>query len=278
MPNGIICVRGPVDYAGRMTNAQFDSRSVEELFEVALQADEDTGWDSIMALHWRGSEEVLERSIALTRSNDPVWRARGADILSQLGVPERTYPDQCLTAVLTLLADEAAFVVCSAIYALHHIDSLQAAPHIAPLANHLNDDIREAVAFGLNGVDTSKAHEVLLKLMRDRNTDVRNWATFGIARQSDIDNSDVRSALVANLADADDEVRYEAAIGLARRRDIRSLKILKQLLHDDPDDIFAREAAGILLDFSGIETDTVTLLGALQRLDRWGKGFPFRQA
>ena len=69
----------------------------------------------------------------------------------------------------------------------------------------------------------------------------------------------------------------EAAIGLARRRDTRSIRILKQQLHEDPDDFFAREAAGILLEVNGVETDTITLLGALQRLDRWGKGSPFLQ-
>lgn len=272
-----ICGRRAVSYAGRMTSAQFDSRSVEELFEVALQGDEDTAWDAVMALHWRGSGEVLERGIALTRSSDPVCRARGADVLSQLGIPDRTYPEQCFAAVLPLLVEKAVSVVRSAIYALHHIDSFRAAPHIAPLATHLNDDIREAVAFGLNAVDTSEAHDVLLQLMRDRSADVRNWATFGIARQSDIDNSNVRAALVVCLADADDDVRYEAAIGLARRRDTRSIRILKQLLLEDTDDFIAREAAGILLEVNGVETDTITLLGALQRLDRWGKGSPFRQ-
>lgn len=272
-----ICGRRLVGYAGRMTGVPSDSRSVEELFEVALEADEDRARDAVETLHWRGSEEVLDRGIALTRSSDPVWRALGADVLGQLGIPDRTYPNQCLTAVLPLLVDEAASVVRSAIYALHYIDSLQAAPHIAPLANHLNDDIRVAVAFGLCGVAFSEAHDVLLKLMSDRSPDVRNWATFGIARQSEIDNSDVRSALFAGLADPDEDVRYEAAIGLARRRDTRSVKILKQLLHEDPDDIFAREAAAILVDLDEIESDTVALLGALQRLDRWGKGTPFRQ-
>lgn len=272
-----ICGRRLVGYAGRMTGVPSDSRSVEELFQVALEADEARARDAVEALHWRGSEEVLDRGIALTRSSDPVWRALGADVLGQLGIPGRTYPNQCLSAVLPLLADEAASVVRSAIYALHHIDSFQAAPHIAPLATHLNDDIREAVAFGLNGADSSEAHDALLKLMRDRSPDVRNWATFGIARQSDIDNSDIRSALFASLADSDEDVRYEAAIGLARRRDIRSVKFLKQLLHEDPDDIFALEAAAILVDLNEVETDTVALLGALQRLDRWGKGAPFRQ-
>ena len=189
-------------------------------------------------------------------------------MLSQLGIPDRTFPSQCFAVVCPLLADEAASVVRSAIYALHHIDSVQAASHIIPFAAHLNDDIREAVAFGLNAVDTSEAHDALLRLMRDRSADVRNWATFGIARQSEIDNSDIRIALLAGLADADYEVRYEAAIGLARRRDIRSVKNLKQLLHEDPGDIFAREAATMLLGLSESETDTAKLLGALQRLDR----------
>lgn len=48
-----ICGHGLVGYAVRMTSAQFDSRSVEELFEVALRSDEDTAWDAVMAFHWR---------------------------------------------------------------------------------------------------------------------------------------------------------------------------------------------------------------------------------
>lgn len=70
-----------------------DTRSVSELIEAAFQVNDNAAWNAIAALHWRGSKEVLDRAVALTRSGDPASRGRGADILSQLGLPERTFPD-----------------------------------------------------------------------------------------------------------------------------------------------------------------------------------------
>jgi HEAT repeat protein len=260
-------------YAVRMSSPANDPRSVSDLFEAASQAHEDAAWDAVAALHWRGSKEVLDRALVLTQSKDPTLRGRGADILGQLGVPERTFPLECFSAVLPLLADEAQPVVCDAIFALQHIDRSRAAPHIIPFADHDDDDIRHAVAFGLGAVDTCEANAILLKLMSDRDAEVRNWATFGLGQQSDTDTDQIRAALATRLADDDPDVRYEAIIGLGRRRDARAVGFLKTLLHDDPDDTFAREATAKLLglDRSG-ETATVDLLGALQRFQRWNGG------
>jgi HEAT repeat protein len=107
--------------------------------------------------------------------------------------------------------------------------------------------------------------------MNDRDADVRNWATFGMGQQSDADTDQIRAALAAALLDDDDKVRYEGIIGLGRRRDLRAVRYLKWMLHDDPADIFARDAAIKLLglDESG-RIGTVSLLGMLQRLQRWG--------
>nr|WP_078462352.1 HEAT repeat domain-containing protein [Sphingomonas sp. NIC1] len=107
--------------------------------------------------------------------------------------------------------------------------------------------------------------------MTDRDPEVRNWATFGIGQQSDADSDAIRHALKNQLCDADPDVRYEAIIGLGRRRDRRALGFLKTMLHDDPDDVFAREAAAKLLGIneSG-DRATDELLGSLQRLQRWG--------
>lgn len=71
---------------------------------------------------------------------------------------------------------------------------------------------------------------------------------------------------------AREPLRYEAIIGLGRRRDRRALGFLKTMLHADPDDVFAREAAAKLLglDESG-ERATGELLGALQRLQKWSR-------
>lgn len=137
-----------------MTSAAYDIRPVADLIKAALQIDEDAAWHAVAALHWRGSKEALDRAIALTRSDDPASRERGADILGQLGLPERTFPHECFSTVYPLLSDEARRVVCAAIYALQHIDCLAAAPHIIPFADHDDDHIRHAVAVGLGAVDT----------------------------------------------------------------------------------------------------------------------------
>jgi HEAT repeat protein len=238
--------------------------------EVMAQAADDAVGDAITALHWRGSREVLNLAVLLTQSANPILRGRGAEILGQLGVPDRTFPDECFAAVLPLLADDEGLVVCDAIYALQHINDFRAAPYIIPLADHEDDDIRHNVAVGLAAVDTREAESVLLRLMNDRDADVRNWATFGIGQQRDSDTDEIRSAFAAAVLDDDPEVRYEGIIGLGRRRDIRAVRYLKFLLHDDPDNFFARDAAVKLLGLDDREqVATIDLLGALQRLQCW---------
>lgn len=254
-----------------MTSPANDTRSVPELFNAALQADKDAAWDAVAALHWRGSREVLDQALALACSNDPTERGRAADILGQIGIPDRVFPDQCFSAILCLLADDNQQVVFDAIFALGHVDRPRAAPYIIPLADHDWDNIRFAVAFTLGAVDSVEAHSTLLSLMSDRDPEVRNWATFGLGQQSDADSDAIRQALAAHLSDDDPDVRYEAIIGLGRRRDLRALGFLNTMLHDDPTDILAREAAAKLLglDESG-ERATDELLGSLQRLQQWG--------
>lgn len=261
----------PPKYALNMTSPADDTRSVSQLLDAALQDDNDAAWNAVAALHWRGSSEVLDQALALVCSDDPTQRGRAADILGQIGIPDRTFPDQCFAAVLRLLADKNRQVVFDAIFALQHIERTRAAPYIIPFADHDWDNIRYAVAFALGAVDSAEAHSTLLSLMTDQDPDVRNWATFGLGQQSDADSEKIRRALAVNLSDDDSDVRYEAIIGLGRRRDRRALGFLKTMLHDDPDDLFAPEAAAKLLGFdeSG-DRATDELLGSLQRLQRWG--------
>lgn len=254
-----------------MTNPADDPRSITELFEAMFQADTDARWNAVAALHWRGSKEVLDRAALLAVSENPDERRLAADILGQIGVPDRTFPEECFSVVLRLLRDDNTNVVFDAIFALQHIDRSRAAAHIIPFANHGDDNIRYAVAFALGAVDTLQANETLLVLMGDRDSEVRNWATFGLGQQSEADTDEIRRALAERLTDDDPDARYEAVVGLGRRRDDRALVFLKTILHNDPDDVFAREAAAKLLglDASGDMT-TMQLLGALQRRQRWG--------
>jgi HEAT repeat protein len=150
---------------------------------------------------------VFDRAAKLCRSSTAGERALGADILGQLGIPERAFPEESFAAVLKLLSDSDINVLCSAILALQHIDAERAAAHVTPFSNHPNEDVRSAVAFALCGVEGEAALRTLLSLAKDEDGDVRNWATFGLGQQSEADTPEVREALAAGLRDREEDVR-----------------------------------------------------------------------
>jgi HEAT repeat protein len=59
----------------------------------------------------------------------------------------------------------------------------------------------------------------LILLSKDQDRDVRDWATFALGSQTDLDTSELREALRARITDTDPEIRGEALVGLGRRRD-----------------------------------------------------------
>ena|SRR5438270_8722120 len=89
--------------------------------------------------------------------------------------------------------------------------------------------------------------------------DVRNWATFGLGSQADIDTAEIRAALLERVTDSHNETRGEALVGLARRKDPRALEPIIQELRSEHIGILALEAAETLGD--------PRLLPALLRLE-----------
>lgn len=246
-----------------------DPRSVSELIDIALAAEDD--WEATATLHWRGTREVLEAALALAGSGIATHRALAADILGQLGIPDRTFPDECFGALIDLLEDQDVQVVWSAIYALGHLDADRSAERILPFRSHPDADVRHAVAFALGGVADYKATAALLELMIDADIDVRDWATFGIGILSKSDSAEIRTALAAALDDQNEDIRFEAICGLGLRRDRRAIPYLEAVLREQRDNLFAREAAAALIGAS-VDDETLmtteTLLGALQRSRR----------
>lgn len=259
-----------------MSTAADDRRPVAELLRGALDsADEDLRWEFVMALHWRGSREILDHAVRLCRSPEVEERRLAANVLGQLGVSESAFPHERFHALIALLGDGEPDVLSAAIIALHHLDTDEAAPHIVRFGAHPAADIRYAVAFALGGVARGDAIDALVTLTSDSDGDVRNWAVFGVGQQSDADSPQIREALTARLDDPEEEVRYEAIIGLARRGDTGMIGYLKTMLHDDPGDLSARDAATRMLGLEeGTEIGTTELLGALQRLQRWRRRAP----
>lgn len=215
---------------------QNDTRSTEELIRLALDRKTDdydeVGWDAVVTLHYRATREVLETAKKLLMSQIANERALGADILGQLGVPERAFPEESVTALLgNLKVEREPDVLCSVGTALgHHTDSRAIEP-LCKLRNHPDDRARFGVVIGLLACENDLAIQTMMELSRDKDRDVRNWATFGLGSQINTDRPEIRQALLERLNEEEDsEIRGEALVGLARRKDQRALEpLIKEL-------------------------------------------------
>lgn len=195
--------------------------SVDELFDVVVrEQDDDTRWGAIHELHALGTREVFERASQLCRSSSAEERAAGADILGQLN----GFSGEAIRTLTSLLDDESPKVIAAAILALSQQQDAHTIDALARVAQHEASNVRWAVATALeNLIADERAERVLLTLMHDGDTSVRDRATFAVGSLSDHDTPRIRAALAERLRDEDRAVANEAALGLARRRDARAI-------------------------------------------------------
>lgn len=196
---------------------EHDSRSVSELINAALtDFDSDAAWQAIAALHYRATWEVVDRADKLSRSACSIERAVAASMLAQLGVSRRVYQPECqqiLRRMLEIEKDEATLdaVICS----LGH----QCPPDLPNLLSryisHPNSEMRWRVTWALGHHDSDLSIEHLLKLSRDEDPNVRDWATFALGNS--VRNSpEILQALFDRVSDPDCDTRGEALCGLVR--------------------------------------------------------------
>ena len=254
--------------------APTDSRSLSELFATATdwsQADGEGDWTAVSALHWLGTREVLNRALEMTSSRDPRERARGADILGQLGIPDRTFPDECLNALVKLIDENSdANVLESAVFALGHLRDASGIEALLRLVNNTDGDVRHGVAFALGLSADPRAVAALIRLTGDSDAHVRDWATFGLGA-GEVNTPEVREALHERLSDPDEDTQFEAVCGLARCRDTRAAPLLSEWLGESPDNSFLLEAARQLLGMDDRD-DTVSVDGLISGLRALANG------
>ncbi|MGP0063209.1 MAG: hypothetical protein ACLQGP_06345 [Isosphaeraceae bacterium] len=222
-----------------------DPRSVNELIASALsEPDEFPAWNAIWVLHGRGTQEVLDEAARLCRSFCIVERSLGAEILAQLGAPGRTFPEECVRLLLDLLSQEREpEVLRSTLVALGHYRTPEVVVRISRFRRHKDGRVRDGVVFALLESVDPRAIDALIKLTTDEDPHVRDWATFGLGTQVDLDMPVIREALAARLYDADADTRGEAMLGLVRRGDPRVLPALHRSLDTDSISTMAIEAA-----------------------------------
>ena len=207
---------------------------VEELFAKTLQGDyeDDAPWEAISALRRIGTRRVFDQAVTWVQSDDPLRRARGIDVLAQLGKtaehPSNSFPEESYAVVTKVLQREGELrPLNSAIAALGHLDDVHAVSLIAAFQSHPSSEIRFSVACALGSFpnDTISVG-TLMTLLEDSDADVRDWATFGLGVLGDHDSPELRDALCRKLRDPDQDVREEAMAGLAKRLDTRVLPSL----------------------------------------------------
>jgi HEAT repeat protein len=238
------------------------NQAIDEMFAATLSGDYDSDapWEAVRELHKLGSHEIFDQAAAWCNSHEPLRRARGADVLAQIGTTEHrsdTFRDKSFAVISSMLGRETELLpLLAAIHALGHIRDPRAVSLVVQFRSHEAEDVRFAVACTLgNFANDPVAVAVLIQLTNDADPDVRDWATFGIGSQSELDSAELREALVRNLDDSFDNVRQEAIVGLANRTDLRVLAALLSGLESPGAPSIIIEAAGTMLEYSNEATD-----------------------
>src|SRR5947209_2144898 len=119
------------------------NKEIDLLFERTLagEYDDEFPWEAVRTLQWLGTREVFDRAAQWCESEDPCKRARGANVLAQLGKtaehPSNTFPDESFVVASRLLQKETEVrPLASAIYALGHLSNPAAVPLICPYRSH----------------------------------------------------------------------------------------------------------------------------------------------
>lgn len=230
---------------------------VEALALTQSDPDSDARQPIIWELHRRASPDIFEEAERLSRQPDSAARILAADVLAQLGPLEyrpveqaRPFTDASMPILRRLLEDREDRVVAAAIAAIgqHYRNAL--ITEVPSLASHASLYVRLAAAMnlrpGYKGSENTAAIEMLIRLSEDNDKAVRDWATFSLGSQGDVDTPEIRQALHRRLEDADFDTRSEAMVALAERRDQRVIPFIATALADDTVGALAIEAAGTI--------------------------------
>lgn len=248
-----------------------ERRTNEELFQASFQGDyeDEAAWDAVAALRLRGTEEVFQLARDFCKSEVPLERARGLNVLGQLGackpISERPYFNECVSIAIEHLRDPDSLVVNAAAWALAHLGGEAAVSALIPMRTNPDPDVRWAVANGLNGSERPDAIATVIELMDDPDDNVRDWATFALGSQCSINSQEIHDALCKRLSDTYEMARNEAVWGLAQHKEPQGIRMLIDRLSADEwmagDEMAARKTLDVSMDIP-----TNELVRGLQKL------------
>ncbi|MFJ8039255.1 HEAT repeat domain-containing protein [Kitasatospora sp. NPDC096147] len=189
---------------------------------------------------WRAAADAasaLALGRELTGSADAIEREVGAALVGDAADHEKGLGAEAATVLLALAGRETADAVPAVLpRALGQTEDRRALPAVLALAGHSEAVIRREVACSLSSLATGLPDgpdvRALIALTRDRDPEVRNWATFTLGFLYELDTVEVRAVLWERTADDFPDVREEGIRGLARRHDPGAIALVAELLAD----------------------------------------------
>jgi hypothetical protein len=221
--------------------------------------DTHTYWNLVCNLHSRSDARLFGICAAWAGDTDPSLRRTAADVLAQLDYDhDKPHRDASEPILDHMLGDTHLPVVASALVALGWLKRGDV-ERIVAWAHNDDRRIRRAVVKALSGRDEPTAVAMMIVLSRDTDTDVRTWASWGLAIDSHVDTPPVRDALFARMEDTDAQTRLEAIYGLAVRGDRRAVPHVARELRASAD------VASMIIEAAGHVPDG-SFMTALDRL------------
>lgn len=204
--------------------------STEKIFDKLFNNKSKTNyWDYIGTLRRRASKDIYSIAKELVKSSDKKRKIIGINIFAQFGYP-RKHKKQILNVYFKLLKEETdIYVVSAVLHGIGHNNDNLSEERINTICryhSHRSATVRFSLTLALCGVSNGNAIDTLILLSRDKDIDVRDWATFGIGSDTNADSSTIREALWERVTDTDSNTRQEAIIGLAIRKDKRVKEFL----------------------------------------------------
>ena len=199
---------------------------------------DDARFELVAELDRLGEPEPVTWALKGLQSPVAWHRTAAAWVLGEHGFnenyPYRRTAAAALTAAARAEADDDARATM--VRSLSRAGSADDATAVVAFGRDPSADVRFEVAAGIPGVFDGEeiapaVVDMLIELTGDDDSDVRDWATFSLGTQSDLDSTAIRAALAARLDDSGDggpddglAIREEALIGLARRQGPASVR------------------------------------------------------
>lgn len=198
--------------------------SSEKIFTRLLHnKTQKTYWDAISELRKRPNKEVYDQAFKLANTENEKEKIIGIYVLAQLGFDPRFQQQKTVSLYFKLLEkEESPKVIAAILSSISHNNENLTINQVSKLVkykNHRFSDVRFQLTLAISCLEHKNAIETLIELSDDKDADIRNWATFGLGRQLEIDTQEIRTALWKRTNDTHFETKSEAIVGLANRKD-----------------------------------------------------------